>query len=44
MKSFCLTREIPKWSGPRHSPVPVIAPAGQQRASHIPETCRDPGL
>src|ERR1700761_1238762 len=36
MKSFRLTREIPKWSGPRHSPVPVIAPAGQQRASHIP--------
>ena len=39
-----LTREIPMWSGPRHSPVPVIAPAGEQRASHIPQTCRDRGL
>ena len=37
MKSFRLTREIPMWSGPRHSPVPVIAPAGEQRASHIPQ-------
>jgi len=27
MKSFRLTREIPMWSGPRRSPVPVIAPA-----------------
>src|ERR1700722_11782840 len=37
MKSFRLTREIPMWSGPRHSPVPVIAPAGEQRAGHIPQ-------
>src|ERR1700685_1019172 len=37
MKSFRLTREIPPWSGPRNSPVPVIAPAGEQRAGHIPQ-------
>ena len=37
MKSFRLTSEIPMWSGPRHSPVPVIAPAGEQRAGHIPQ-------
>src|SRR3984957_19366431 len=36
MKSFRLTREIPVWSGPRPSPVPVVAPAGEQRASHSP--------
>src|ERR1700684_1335035 len=37
MKSFCLTREIPMWSGPRHSPVSVIAPTGEPRPSHIPQ-------
>ena len=37
MTPFRLTREIPMWSGPRRSPVPVIAPAGEQRAGHIPQ-------
>jgi len=37
MKSCRLTREIPMWAGPRRSPVLVTAPAGEQRAGHLPQ-------
>jgi hypothetical protein len=30
------TRGTPMWSGPRRSPVPVIAPAEEQPGSHVP--------
>jgi len=30
------TRGTPMWSGPRRSPVPVIAPSHEQSGSHVP--------
>src|SRR5215469_6504407 len=44
MRCFHPTRETPMWSGPRRWPVPMIALAEQQPASHVPRVGRDGGL
>ena len=44
MKSFRLTCAISMWSGPRHSPVPVIARPENSEPVTFPKTCRGRGL